>query len=343
MQLGDRASAIAVACEGPDGGAVIVFDPTTWESRHETDGLAGALALAVHPNGAAIYVADGVGELVSIAAPGWNVLGRQPSGGNVPCALAVDPSGRFVVTAHYLSADLAVHPIGADLTLGPLAAERHHEGSGPVAGRQDAAHLHHVAFDPAQGTAIVTDLGADRLYEYAVDAEGRPDVVDEVAAPSGSGPRHSAFGANGDLFVSDELSSRLSRYRRDDTGRLRWIEAVSTRETDDGAENYPSELVLGPGVVYVANRGRDTIAVIDVSGPQLELVQEQPCGGAFPQHLAVLDGQLLCANRQSDTITALPIGDTGRLGRLGRLGPPVAVAELTGPCWILPLSGGRTS
>jgi 6-phosphogluconolactonase (cycloisomerase 2 family) len=139
------------------------------------------------------------------------------------------------------------------------------------------------------------------------------------------------FGANGDLFVSDELSSTLSRYRRDVAGRLRWIEAVSTRETDDGAENYPSELVLGPGVVYLANRGRDTIAVIDVTGPRLELVQEQPCGGAFPQHLAGLGGQLLCANRQSDTITALPIDETGRLGQ------PVAVAELTGPCWILPL------
>ncbi|HEY3629903.1 MAG TPA: beta-propeller fold lactonase family protein [Jatrophihabitantaceae bacterium] len=324
-------TAIVVASEGPDGGAVIVFDPATWEPRHETDGMAGALALAAHPSGRALYVADGVGELVSLGGPGWDVLGRQPSGGNLPCALNVDPSGRFVVTANYLSADLAVHPIGADLTLGALVAERHHEGSGPVAGRQDTAHLHHVAFDPAHGTAVVTDLGGDRLYEYAIDVEGRPDVVDEVATPSGSGPRHSVFGANGELFVSGELSSTLSRYRRDDTGRLRWIEAVPTRETDDGTENYPSELVLGPGVVYLANRGRDTIAVIDVTGPRLELVQEQPCGGAFPQHLAVLGDQLLCANRQSDTITALPIDDTARLGA------PVAVAEVTGPCWILPL------
>lgn len=328
----DQVTAIVVASQGPDGGAVLVLDPTTWQPRHETRGLAGAEALALHPSGEAVYLADGVDELVTIAVPDGRVLGRQASGGNLPCALAVDPSHRFVVTAHYAGAELTVHPIGADLALGPLMATREHDGSGPVVGRQETAHLHDVVFDPAHGTAIVTDLGADRLYEYAVDASGRPDVVDQVEAPSGSGPRHSVFCPNGELLVSDELSSTMSRYcRDDDSGRLRWIEAVPTRTEDDGEANYPSELVLGRGVAYLANRGRDTIAVVDVTGPHLELVQEQSCGGAFPQHLVVLGDQLLCANRQSDTITALSIDDTGRLGPAG------VVAEFTGPCWILPL------
>lgn len=322
------APGIAIASEGPRGGAVLVLDPSTWQPRHEVTGLRGAQALAGHPNGQALYVADGRDELISIAIGDWRVLSRVPSGGNLPCALAVDPSRRFVVTANYLSADLAVHPIGADLALGAIVAERHHDGSGPVTGRQDAAHLHHVNFDPAHGTAIVTDLGADRLYEYAIDADGQPDVVDEVSAPSGSGPRHSVFHPNGELFVSDELSSTLSRYRRDDGGRLRWVEAVSTRSVDDGAENYPSELVLGAGVAYLANRGRDTVAVVDVAGPRLELIQEQPSGGAFPQHLAVLGDRLLCANRDSDTVVALPIGADGRLGS------PTTVAEVAKPCWV---------
>jgi 6-phosphogluconolactonase len=323
---------VAVASDDPDGGAVIGFDPTTWRQQHLTGGLAGAQALALHPDGGAVYVADGRSALASIALPEWLIQSRQPSGGDLPCALAVDPSHRFVLTANYLSGELTVHPIGADLALGPLIAKVHHEGSGPVTDRQDAAHVHHVAFDPVHGTAIVTDLGADRLYEYAIDADGRPDVVDVAVAPAGSGPRHSVFHPSGELFVSDELSSTLSRYRRDGgSGPFRWIESVPTRTDDDGTANYPSELVLGRGVAYLANRGRDTVAVVDLTTPRLELIQEQPSGGAFPQHLSVLGDRLLCANRDSDAITALPIDDTGRLG------PAQVVVEVARPYWILQL------
>jgi len=292
--------------------------------------------MALHPDGRVLYLADGTGELLSIALSAQGVpalLGSRPSGGQLPCALAIDPSGRFVISAHYATAELTVHPIGADRALEPLAWTRNHDGSGPVAGRQDSAHLHHVNFDPVHGTAVVTDLGADRLYEYAFGPDGQPDLVDEILAPSGSGPRHSVFHPDGSLLVSDELSSTLRRYRRDpDTGRLGWTDAVDTRDVTDGSDNFPSELVLGPNaeVAYVANRGRDTIAVIELTGPQPTLVQEQSCGGAFPLHLAVVGDQLLCANLQSDAITALPIEG-------GRLGEARPVASVPGPVWISPL------
>jgi len=332
---------IAVASRGEQDSKVVVLDPGTGQGAGQLRGLPGALAMALHPDGRAIYLADGIGELLSISladdgAPA--VLGRRSSGGQLPCALTVDPSGRFVVTAHYATAELAVHPIGADLALEPLAWTRPHKhphGSGPVAGRQDSAHLHHVNFDPGRGTAVVTDLGADRLYEYAFGPDGQPDLVDEVVAPSGSGPRHSVFHPDGSLLVSDELSSTLSRYRRDPaTGRLECTDTIETREAVDGPDNYPSELVLGPNadVVYVANRGRDTIAVIELTGPRPSLVQEQPCGGAGPQHLAVVGDLLLCANLESNAIVALPI-DAGRLGEAH------PVASVPGPVWISVLHG----
>ncbi|HEY3716552.1 MAG TPA: beta-propeller fold lactonase family protein [Jatrophihabitantaceae bacterium] len=327
---------IAVASRVEQNSMLVVLDADTGQRVGELDGWPGALAMVLHPDGHALYVADGIGELLSISLSGDGepaLLGRRPSGGQLPCALAIDPSGRFVVTAHYATAELTVHPIGADLALEPLAWTRPHRrlnGSGPVAGRQDSAHLHHVDFDPGRGTAVITDLGADRLYEYAFGPDGQPDLVDEVVAPSGSGPRHSVFHPDGSLLVSDELSSTLSRYRRHpDTGRLECTDTVDTRDGADGPDNYPSELVLGPNAefVYVANRGRDTIAVIELTRPRPTLVQEQPCGGAFPQHLAVVGEQLLCANLESDTIAALPI-DAGRLGEAR------PVASVPGPVWI---------
>ena len=327
---------IAVASQSGGGGRVIRLDADEvdqeWRATSESPAFGGAQAMTAHPAGRCLYLADGVdNQIVSIGASTLAELGRQPSGGTHPCALAVHPSGRFLVTAHYFGdATLAVHPIGADLALGPAVATLdHHGGGGPVTTRQEAAHLHHVAFDPRRGTAFVTDLGSDRIYEYDFGPDGQPLHVAETIAPAGSGPRHSRFGPDGDLLVSDELSSGLSRYRRDpDTGRLTWVDAADTRSDADGPPNYPSELVLGAGVAYIANRGRDTIAVVDVAGPRPALGQEAPSGGAFPQHLAALDGHLLCANRDSNTITALPIGEGGRLG------PPAVVAEVPGPNWI---------
>jgi 6-phosphogluconolactonase (cycloisomerase 2 family) len=326
---------IAVASHTHDAGRVIRLDADEiggpWRVTGESPALTGAQALVAHPSGRCVYLADGVGDqIASVGVDALTGLGRQASGGTLPCAMAVHPSGRFLVTAHYLGrATLAVHPIGADQALGPLVATLDHHGGGPVAERQEAAHLHHVSVDPQRGTAVVTDLGSDRLYEYEFGPDGRPALVDEVAAPAGSGPRHSRFAPDGDLLVSDELSSALSRYRRDPrTGRLTWVEAADTRDGAGGPANFPSEVVLGPGVAYVGNRGRDTIAVIDVAGPALTRVQEAPAGGAFPQHLAVLDEHLLCANRESNTITALGIGPDGRLG------PPAVVAEVPGPNWI---------
>jgi 6-phosphogluconolactonase (cycloisomerase 2 family) len=327
---------IAVASQTAEAGRVIRLDADEaggpWRATGESLALAGAQAMTRHPSGRCLYLVDGVGDQVAtIRADTLTELGRQPSGGTHPCAIAVHPSGRFAVTAHYNgAATLAVHPIGADLALASVGAMRDHHGDGgPVTSRQEAAHLHHVNFDPRRGTAVVTDLGSDRLYEYDFDPSGRPSLVAEASAPAGSGPRHSCFAENGDLLVSDELSSALSRYRRDpQTGRLTWVDAADTRDDTDGPANYPSELVLGPGVAYIGNRGRDTIAVVDIAGPRLTLAQEMPSGGAFPQHLAVLDDRLLCANRDSNTITALAIGPDGRLGR------PTVVAEVPGPSWI---------
>ena len=69
-------------------------------ASHELDeGLLSAFALE----------ADG-------AAARW--IGSRPSGGTLPCHLSVHPSGRFVLTAHWGSGELAVHPVAADGSLG---------------------------------------------------------------------------------------------------------------------------------------------------------------------------------------------------------------------------------
>src|SRR5437763_1461749 len=121
---------IAVASQTAKDGRVIRLDPDEaagpWRATGEAPALAGAPALARHPSGRCLYLVDGGGDQVAtIGADTLTELGRQPSGGTHPCAIAVHPSGRFAVTAHYNgAATLAVHPIGADLALAPVAATR---------------------------------------------------------------------------------------------------------------------------------------------------------------------------------------------------------------------------
>ncbi len=80
--------------------------------------------LAWHPNGRYLYA---VGEVPNgriwayeIDDRGYRlrVLGSSTSGGEHPCHLAVDPSGRVLVTANYTSGSLAVHQIRPDGSLG---------------------------------------------------------------------------------------------------------------------------------------------------------------------------------------------------------------------------------
>lgn len=72
--------------------------------------------LAVAPGGRRLYAVHELDpELISafaIADDGsLRLLGTQPSSGAEPCHLSVHPSGRYVLSAHWGSGSIAVHPV----------------------------------------------------------------------------------------------------------------------------------------------------------------------------------------------------------------------------------------
>jgi 6-phosphogluconolactonase len=95
-------------------------------------------------------------------------------------------------------------------------------------------------------------------------------------------------------------------------------------DPESARDNLPSHLVVSAdgALVYVANRGRNTIGVIR-RGEAPELVAEVPCGGDWPRHIALagpVGGQgLLVALERGDAVVHLPFdaesiprGVTGR-------------------------------
>ncbi|WP_127502083.1 lactonase family protein [Actinoplanes solisilvae] len=236
------------------------------------------------------------GAVSSFALDTLELVSTTPTGGVWPCHLALHPSG-YVLAANYGSGSVSVHPVNEGV-LGAYTDLVFHEGSGPNADRQEGPHAHQVVVH-ADGTLTVVDLGIDRLLHYTL-ADGRLTRTGETAVPPGTGPRHFVVHPSGRWYVVGELSSTVLAL---DAGVV--VEQEST--TSSSEHSQPSAIVLDGDLLYVANRGVDTIAVFELS-PTLRRVAEVPCGGTWPRDLAVSGGQIYVANQQSDEVVTFTAG-----------------------------------
>jgi 6-phosphogluconolactonase len=259
-------------------------------------------------------------------------LSVEWTGGADPCHLTVDPSGRFLVTANYGDGTVSVHPLERDGSLGARRDLVTFRGSGPVAERQTGPHAHMIAYRPAGGSFLVTDLGTDTIHEYALSPDGTLRPISATALTPGTGPRHLAFHPTAALaYVSGELDSTVVICEVLAEGLRPLGRVPATVDGYDGV-NYPSHIeVSGDGrFVYVANRGADRISAYAVDGDSLRPLSDTPTGGKWPRHFAIIGNFLYAANQDSATITALRIDP-----QTGGLGEATVAARFPSPTCIL--------
>ncbi|HEY3280956.1 MAG TPA: beta-propeller fold lactonase family protein, partial [Armatimonadota bacterium] len=108
--------------------------------------------LAIHPSRKYLYAVNEVGQFqgkpqgavtafaVDPKDGKLTVLNQQPSGGNGPCFVTVDHSGRNALVANYGSGSIAVLPIGAAGRLGAHSSVDQHHGKGVNPQRQEGPH-----------------------------------------------------------------------------------------------------------------------------------------------------------------------------------------------------------
>jgi len=289
--------------------------------------------LTMHPNGRVLYAVNELEQAGMVSAfaieratGALTRLNQQPSQGGSPCYVSVDHSGQVVLVANYAKGSVALLPIEANGALGPAHVVQH-TGKGPNAERQEAPHAHCILPDPRNRFALAADLGADRVFVYLLDLDGKSlrhvEGGDAVMRP-GSGPRHIAFHPTLPLvFVANELDSTVATLRFDaERGRLSSLNTSSTLPTGWTGTNYPADIhVASSGrTVYVSNRGHNSIAVFSVaeSTGALALEQVVSTDGDWPRNFS-LDptGQwLLVANQKSNSIVVF-----GRAEESGRLKP----------------------
>lgn len=290
--------------------------------------------LASHPSPAQVRVfASGPepGHLYPLGVP----PAAEPIAG--PSNLAVAPSGRLVLAAHYHGGYVAALPLHPDGTLG-LAQRFPHTGRSVHPTRQDRPHPHSVLFSPDGRHALVADLGLDQILTYALTPAGdalRPEPAAVTATHPGAGPRHTRFSRDGrNLHVLNELDNTLTTfaYRAAD-GHLSPLGSVTTLPPGCATPSTAAEIRVHPTApfVYASNRGHDSLAVFraDPATGTLSWVQNLPSGGRTPRNFDLSpDGRwLVCGHQDSPEVTVLAVDPTQ-----GTLTPTPHAANV--PCCI---------
>ena len=308
-----------------------------------TTGIANPTWLALHPTGRILYTGSEVreqGERSGGAAVAYardhatgelTCLNDQSTVGAGPCYLSLDPTGRLLMVANYVSGSLTVFPVRDDGSLEPAAQVIQHAGTGPVADRQEGPHAHCIIPDPTGRFALAADLGIDKVLVYRLDVGNkRLEPADPPGAnlAAGTGPRHIAFHPNGRwVYVTGELDSTLTVFSWDaERGLLQHVQVISTLPEGWQGVNYPAEVVVaGSGrFVYMSNRGHDSIAsfAVDAATGSLTPIGHEPTQGAFPRHFALdpTGAFMLVANQNGDNVVVFRVnGETGQLAPTGQM------------------------
>lgn len=336
------------------GLSVYDFNEETLETRKlaETDDIENPTFLSVTPDGARIYAnsevftwREGTVSAYSFdrATATLSYLNKQPSLGSITAHNTITRDGAKLLVANYGMGEggpdraVAVYGFEKDGALSAPLASVSHTGTGPNAARQERSHAHSVTETIGGGTAVVADLGTDRLVAYRIEPDGSLKKLAESALPPGAGPRHLALHPNGRfVFVMNELDSTIVSMALDGaTGKLSIIDARPAVPAEARDSNHCADIQISPDgrFVYGSNRGHDSIVImaVDQQTGALSLVDYVPCGGSTPRNLALTPSglHLFSANQNADRISIFARdADSGALtdaGRVIEIGTPMCV------------------
>jgi 6-phosphogluconolactonase len=250
--------------------------------RSETAVAGGPSVMAIGPDGRTLYVGHRVQPAISSfridqGSGALTLLGTAATA-HGPTFLALDRSGKYLLSAYYQGGYAAVHAIGADGAVGAPTAE-------PVTTANGA---HAIATDPSNQFAFVPHIarlndnvleppknnpGPNVIYQFRFDAaSGRlsPNTPAQLEPPAGRGPRHYTFHPSLDVaYFSNEQGCSVSAYRVDRTaGTLSEVQTIATLPAGFSERNTCSQIHLTASgrFLYVGNRGHNSVAGFSVDG-----------------------------------------------------------------------------
>jgi 6-phosphogluconolactonase len=340
---------IVIGSGSPSGLSHLSFDSTSGAFGSPIPALAlpGATFVVANVNHTHLYATiEGSNGVAAISAnsdlTSFDFLNDEPAGGNGPCHLALDRTGRSLFVACYNSGTISAFPILPGGKIGPLSASFQHQGSGPDSARQESAHAHSVTVSVDNRFCYACDLGLDEVIIYRIgEAPGEllAPIVPPGRTPPGHGPRHAKTSPDGRfLYVLNELIGSVTTFAIDPTdGSLTPLETTTTLPPEHTGFNNSSEILIHPTNdhwLYAANRGPNSLAPFlrDPTTGSLTLQSIIPTGGDHPRNFALSpDGRwLVCANRHANELVTFAIDPAN-----GALSPTAQRIQISDPCCVL--------
>jgi len=239
-------------------------------------------------------------------------INKQRTGGDHPCYVDIDKTGKWVFAGNYSSGTLSVLPVNKDGSLGEAASVTKHTGSGKNPERQEKPHVHCTIISPDNKWLYVPDLGIDKVMIYAFDENTgmlKPAKQPFAASTPGAGPRHLTFHPNGQYaYLVEELTGHVVVYQMQN-GQLKLLQRTSTLPR--GQKGYPgsADIHVSPDgkFLYASNRGDfNNIAIykIDSNSGKVSIIGFQSTLGKVPRNFNFdpTGNYLLVGNQGSDEI-----------------------------------------
>lgn len=239
-------------------------------------------------------------------------VNKQFSGGDSPCYIEVDKTGKWIFVGNYSSGTVSVLPVDATGNIGVATTTIRHEGSGINKNRQEKPHVHCTYISDDNKWLFVPDLGIDKVMIYAFDAaNGSLNTGEQsfIKINDGGGPRHITFHPNKKhAYVIEEMGGAVDVFNYNN-GKFDAVQRIGSvqKEDTDFVGSADIHLSADAKFLYASNRGGfNTIAIYKVNAHngKLTLVGHQKSLGDFPRNFTIdpTGKFLLVANQKTDDV-----------------------------------------
>ena len=187
-----------------------------------------------------------------------DLINKQDSKGANPCYIINDTKN--VIVANYSGGNISVFGKNNDGSLAEAKQIIQHYGNGINKQRQEKPHVHMVHFSPDKKFVLSNDLGNDKIYSYAYDANAKSTVLelkDSTSVKAGSGPRHLTFSKDGKfVYLLQELDGALTVFSYSN-GILKKIDETTILAKDFKGTFSSADIHISPDgkFLYTSNRG----------------------------------------------------------------------------------------
>ncbi|MFM6937451.1 MAG: lactonase family protein [Aquirufa sp.] len=139
----------------------------------------------------------------------WEFVNQQLTEGDAPCHINFRKKSQTIYTANYMGGSVSVFQT-KEGRISALSQKLEYFGKG-VHPQQGSSHAHMVVLSAKEDQLHVSDLGADKIYHYAIRPDGLLVTKYSITQfPAGTGPRHFVFSPDEKyVYVVGELSGTV--------------------------------------------------------------------------------------------------------------------------------------